>query len=314
MRWPTGLVAAIPSPSQGVWHLGPFPVRAYALCILAGIVVSVGWANRRWVARGGRAGAIADMAMWAVPAGLVGARLYNVITDPELYFDPGRNPWDAFAVWHGGLGIWGGVAGGALGAWYACRRYRLRFSDLAWAVAPALPVAQAIGRLGNWFNQELYGRPSTLPWALRIDPAHRPAATPLATTYQPTFLYELLWDLGVAALVVWAQRRFRLSGWASFALYVAAYTAGRGWIEALRDDYAHRVLGLRINDWTSILLFLAAVLALAVLRRQPPPERFGPAPPAVTAEAPAPPLPADPPDDGIAAPALSADPERPPPP
>lgn len=282
MRWPTTLLASIPSPSRGVWHLGPLPIRAYALCILAGVLVAVTWADRRWVARGGRAGAIADMAMWAVPAGIVGARLYNVITDPELYFYPGRNPWDAFAIWHGGLGIWGGVAGGALGAWYASRRYQVRFSDLAWAVAPVLPVAQAIGRLGNWFNQELYGRPSSLPWALRIDPAHRPTATPLAATYQPTFLYELLWDLGVAALVVWAQRRFRLSGWASFAVYVAAYTAGRGWIEALRDDYAHRVLGLRINDWTSILLFLAAVVALTLLRRQPPPGRFDPAQTAVT--------------------------------
>jgi len=311
MTWPTGLVTAIPSPAQGVWHLGPFPVRAYALCILAGIVVSVGWANRRWVARGGRAGAIADMAIWAVPAGIVGARLYNVITDPELYFAPGRNPWDAFAVWHGGLGIWGGVAGGALGAWYACRRYLLRFSDLAWTVAPTLPVAQAIGRLGNWFNQELYGRPSTLPWALLIDPAHRPAATPLATTYQPTFLYELLWDLGVAAVVVWVQRQFRLSGWASFALYVAAYTAGRGWIEALRDDYAHRILGLRINDWTSILLFLPAVLALVVLRRQPPPGNFGPAPTAVTAAATEPAVSGDAPDG---APMSLERPAGPPPP
>jgi len=313
MTWPTALVAAIPSPAQGVWHLGPLPVRAYAMCILAGIVASVGWANRRWVARGGRAGAIADMAMFAVPTGIVGARLYNVITDPELYFAPGRNPWDAFAVWHGGLGIWGGVAGGALGAWYACRRYQLRFSDLAWAVAPTLPVAQAIGRLGNWFNQELYGRPSTLPWALRIDPAHRPADTPLATTYQPTFLYELLWDLGVAALVVWVQRRFRLSGWASFALYVAAYTAGRGWIEALRVDYAHRVLGLRINDWTSILLFLAAVLALAVLRRQPPPERFGPALAAVNAAPPEPTVSGDAPDDATALAERSPVGPRPPP-
>lgn len=313
MTWPTGLVAAIPSPSQGVWHLGPFPVRAYALCILAGIVVSVGWANRRWVARGGRAGAIADMAIWAVPAGIVGARLYNVITDSELYFAPGRNPWDAFAVWHGGLGIWGGVAGGPWAPGYACRRYLLRLSDLAWAVAPTLPVAQAIGRLGNWFNQELYGRPSTVPWALLIDSAHRPAATQLATTYQPTFLYELLWDLGVAALVVWAQRRFRLSGWASFALYVAAYTAGRGWIEALRDDYAHRVLGLRINDWTSILLFLAAVLALAVLRRRPPPGNFGPAPTAVTAAATGPTVPGNTPDDALPLAERPAGPPRPPP-
>lgn len=170
----------------------------------------------------------------------------------------------------------GGVVGGVLGAWYACRRYRLHLPDIVWAVTPTLPAAQAIGRLGNWFNQELYGRPSSLPWALRIDPAHRPPSSPLATTYQPTFLYELVWDLGVAVLVVWAQRRFRPSGWASFALYAAGYTLGRGWIEALRDDHANHILGLRVNDWTSILVFTAAVVALVVLRRQPPPGPFTP--------------------------------------
>lgn len=193
---------------------------------------------------------------------MVGARLYHVITDPELYFTRGANPWDAFAVWHGGLGIWGGVLGGVLGAAYACRRRGVRLGDLVWALAPVLPVAQAIGRLGNWFNQELYGRPSGLPWALRIDPAHRPAATPSVGLYQPTFAYEALWDLGVAGLVVWSQHRFRLSGWRSFALYVAAYTAGRGWIEALRVDHANRLLGLRLNDWTSLVLFTSSVMFL----------------------------------------------------
>jgi prolipoprotein diacylglyceryl transferase len=276
---------SIPSPSTGVWHLWIFPVRAYALCILTGVIVSVSWANHRWAARGGRPGAITDMTMWAFPAGLVGARIYHLVTDPELYFVRGRDPWDAFAIWHGGLGIWGGVAGGVLGARYAARRYGWRLSDLAWAVAPALPVAQAIGRVGNWFNSELYGRPSTLPWALRIAPDHRPDASPLATTYQPTFLYELVWDLGVAALVAWAQRRFRLSGWASFALYAASYTAGRGWIEALRDDHANHILGLRVNDWVSIVVFLAAVLAFTVLRRQPPPSSFAAGPAGADREA-----------------------------
>jgi prolipoprotein diacylglyceryl transferase len=256
---PASLVSYVPSPSRGVWHVGPLPIRAYALCILTGVVVAVWWAQRRWLARGGQPGVVADVASWAVPSGLVGARLYHVTTDPELYFTRGANPWDAFAVWHGGLGIWGGVLGGVLGAAYACRRLGVRLEDLAWAVAPALPVAQAIGRLGNWFNQELYGRPSGLPWALRIDPAHRPADTPSIGLYQPMFAYEALWDLGVAVLVVWAQRRFRLSGWRSFALYVAAYTAGRGWIEALRVDHANRLLGLRLNDWTSMVVFTAAV-------------------------------------------------------
>jgi len=264
------LGTSLPSPPTGVWHVGPLPIRAYALCILTGVLVAVWWAQRRWQARGGQPGVVADVATWAVPSGLVGARLYHVITDPELYFTHGANPWDAFAVWRGGLGIWGGVVGGALGAAYACRRLGVRLEDLAWAVAPALPVAQAIGRLGNWFNQELYGRPSGLPWALRIDPAHRPADTASIGLYQPTFAYEALWDLGVAVLVVWAQRRFRLSGWRSFALYVAAYTAGRGWIEALRVDHANRLLGLRLNDWTSLVVFSLAVAFLWRSRRGQP--------------------------------------------
>jgi len=296
------LRVSIPSPPQGVWHVGPLPLRAYALCILTGVVVSVTWANRRWVRRGGRPAAITDIAMWAVPAGLVGARIYHVLTDPELYFTRGRNPWDAFAVWNGGLGIWGGVAGGVLGAGYACRRYHLRLSDVVWTVAPALPVAQAIGRLGNWFNQELYGSPSSLLWAVAIDPAHRPPGSPAAGTYQPTFLYELVWDLGVAALVAWAQRRWRLSGWASFAVYAAAYTAGRGWIEALRVDHANHILGLRVNDWVSLLVFTAAVAAVALLRNQPPPGRFtSPDTAAPASTDPAAAAPVDPPPPGHAA-------------
>lgn len=254
----TTSVAFLPSPPTGVWHVGPVPIRAYALCILTGVVVAVWWGQRRYQARGGQPGVVADVAAWAVPAGLVGARLYHVVTDPELYFARGANPWDAFAVWHGGLGIWGGVGGGVIGAGFACRRLHVRLEDLAWALAPALPVAQAIGRFGNWFNQELYGRPSGLPWALRIDPAHRPADTPSIGLYQPTFAYEALWDLGVAGLVVWAQRRWRLTGGQAFALYVAGYTAGRGWIEALRVDHANRLLGLRLNDWTSLVGLVAA--------------------------------------------------------
>jgi prolipoprotein diacylglyceryl transferase len=258
----TVLPAYFPSPPQGVWHLGPVPIRAYALCIITGVIVATVWGDRRWKARVGWPGLIGDVTIWAVPTGLVGARLYNVITDPELYFPRGKNPWNAFAVWHGGLGIWGGIAGGVLGAAYACHRYDARLCDVAWVLAPVLPVAQAIGRFGNYFNQELYGRPSTLPWALRIDPAHRPPATPLFATYQPTFAYEALWDLGVSALVLWAQRRYKLTGWRSFALYAAAYTAGRGWIEALRDDPANRILGVRVNDWASFIVFTIAVICL----------------------------------------------------
>lgn len=252
------LLLSLPSPSQGVWHLGPFPVRAYALCIIAGIIAAIWLAERRWVGRGGRPGVVSDIALWAVPFGIVGGRLYHVVTDPELYFTAGKNPWDALAVWRGGLGIWGAIGLGALGAWIGARRAGVNYSELAWALAPAIPLAQAIGRWGNWFNQELFGKPSDLPWALRITPEHRPTGYEDSATFQPTFLYESLWDLGVAGLVIWIGHRFRISGGRLFAVYVMGYTAGRGWIEYLRIDTVNHVLGLRLNVWTSLTVFTVA--------------------------------------------------------
>jgi prolipoprotein diacylglyceryl transferase len=173
-------------------------------------------------------------------------------------------------VWEGGLGIWGAVALGALGAWIGARRRGIPLPPFADALAPGLAVAQAIGRWGNWFNQELFGRPTELPWALEIDPEHRPEGFASYETFHPTFLYESLWLLGVAALVVWADRRFRLGHGRAFALYVAAYTVGRGWIEALRIDEANRILGARLNEWTSILVFVAAVTYLVLSARLRP--------------------------------------------
>ncbi|MEJ7629794.1 MAG: prolipoprotein diacylglyceryl transferase [Nocardioidaceae bacterium] len=252
------ILASFPSPGQGVWHLGPLPVRAYAVCILLGVLVAIWLGERRWVARGGQPGTIGDIAVWAVPFGLVGARLYHVVTDPELYFGAGEDPWTAFFIWQGGLGIWGAIAMGALGAYIACRRKGISLLAVADASAPGIVLAQAIGRWGNYFNQELYGRPSTLPWAVEIDPAHREAGMLDDTTYQPTFLYESIWDLGVAGLVIWAERRFRLGFGRAFALYVMAYTVGRGWIEYLRVDTTNHVLGVRLNVWTSVVLFLLA--------------------------------------------------------
>lgn len=260
------MLAYLPSPPRGVWYLGPIPIRAYALCIIAGILVALWWTRRRWVARGGAADDVLDVATWAVPFGIIGARLYHVITDPEFYFGSGRDPIRALYIWDGGLGIWGAVALGAVGAWIGCRRRGIRLADFADAMAPGLVVAQAIGRFGNYFNQELYGGPSTLPWAVEIDPAHRPPDTPDIGLYQPTFLYESLWDIGVAVLLVWAGPRFGLRNGRLFALYVAAYTAGRAWIEALRVDHANHFLGLRLNDWTSLVVFLAAI-AFLLLRR-----------------------------------------------
>ncbi|MFI9718797.1 prolipoprotein diacylglyceryl transferase [Streptomyces sp. NPDC052396] len=261
-------LAYIPSPSTGVVHLGPIPLRGYAFCIIIGVFVAVWLGNRRWVARGGRVGTVADIAVWAVPFGLVGGRLYHVITDYELYFGEGRNWVDAFKIWEGGLGIWGAVALGAVGAWIGCRRRGIPLPAWADAVAPGVAIAQACGRWGNWFNQELYGKPTTLPWALKIDAD--PAIGRVAGTYHPTFLYESLWCLGVAALVIWADRRFKLGHGRAFALYVAAYTVGRFWTEYLRVDTAHHILGMRLNDWTSIVVFLAAVAYFVISQKRVP--------------------------------------------
>jgi prolipoprotein diacylglyceryl transferase len=234
--------------------------------IILGVIVAVWLGERRWVARGGTAGTVLDIAVWAVPFGLVGGRLYHVITDYELYFGKNWHPVGALEVWNGGLGIWGAVAAGTLGAYLGCRRRGISLRAFADAAAPGIALAQAIGRWGNWFNQELYGRPTKLPWAVKIDPAHRPPTTPDIATYHPTFLYESLWCIGVALLVIWAEKRFRLAYGRTFALYVAAYTVGRAWTEWLRVDPAHHILGLRLNDWTALIVFLGAAVYLYIYR------------------------------------------------
>jgi prolipoprotein diacylglyceryl transferase len=251
--------AAIPSPSRGSWGLGPFELRAYALCVLAGIVLAVWLGNKRWLARGGEPGVVADTAVWAVPFGIVGARLYHVITDNNLYFREGRDPWRVFQIWQGGLGIWGGIAGGAIGVWIACRRRGVPLPAMADALAPGILLAQAVGRLGNWFNQELFGRPTDLPWALKIDAAHRPAGYENVDTFHPTFLYESLWAILVAVLLLWLDRRFQIGHGRLFAMYVAGYTLGRGFWEYLRIDPANEIVGVRVNLWVSGLLFVAAI-------------------------------------------------------
>jgi prolipoprotein diacylglyceryl transferase len=272
------LLASLPSPTQGVWELGPFPLRGYALCIIAGIVVACWLGDRRWVARGGAPGDVLDIAVWMVPFGIVGGRLYHVITTPEPYFGKGGDPLRAFAIWEGGLGIWGAIALGGLGAWIGCRRRRIPLPAFADALAPGIVLAQGIGRLGNWFNNELYGKATDLPWALRIY-EWMPSAGHAITgadgqaivkgTFHPTFLYELLWDVGVALLVIWADRRFQLSHGRAFALYVAAYCAGRLWIEALRIDTAEHFFGVRLNVFTSIIVGLLAVAYLFLQRGRP---------------------------------------------
>ena len=269
------LPAGIPSPSSAVWYLGPIPVRAYALCILAGVFVAVWWSDRRYRARGGRPDLVLDVAIVAVPAGIVGARLYHVVSSPDDYFGPNGDLSRIPQTWQGGLGIWGGIAGGVLAGMLLLRHRGLRVAPLADAVAPTLLVAQAIGRLGNWFNQELYGAPTTLPWGLRIDDAHLPADStyPPGTLFHPTFLYEALWNLVGAVLLVWIGRRMvarsGVTGGRLMWIYLMVYTAGRVWIEMLRIDEAETVLGLRLNVWTSIIIFLVGAIGLALASRRP---------------------------------------------
>lgn len=270
-------LAALPSPSTAVWQLGPVPIRAYALCIIAGIVLASVVTEYRLRQRGVAPGAVLDIAVWAVPAGIVGARLYHVITSPEKYFGEHGQWLKAFAIWEGGLGIWGAVAGGAVGAWLAARQLGIPFGVVADALAPGLPLAQAVGRLGNWFNNELYGGRTDLPWGLQVhvmdpdNPGHAlrdDAGNAILQPglYHPTFLYEALWNIGVAALVYFLDRKLRLGRGRAFALYVMGYTAGRFWIEMMRTDEANHILGLRLNVWTALLVFLGALVYFVRVR------------------------------------------------
>ena len=276
--------AAIPSPTVSVIRLGALSIHLYALCIVAGILVALWLTDRRWRARGGAKHQVGDVAGWAVLFGILGGRLYHVITDPQLYFGSGKNPVDAFKIWDGGLGIWGAIALGALGAWIGCRRHHMDFGAFADAAAPGVLLAQAIGRWGNWFNNELYGRATSLPWKLEIheldvvsgEAARDPSGNAIVLGYfHPTFLYEMLWSLAVVALLLWADHRRLLGRWQVLALYVMGYTFGRFFVEALRSDEANRILGLRVNSWMSILVFLAA-LAWFLRQRGAPRSVAGP--------------------------------------
>ncbi|WP_239678597.1 prolipoprotein diacylglyceryl transferase [Natronosporangium hydrolyticum] len=279
-------LASIPSPTTAVWDLGPVPVRAYALFIVLGIVLACVVTELRLRARGAPRWAVLDIAVWAVPFGIVGARLYHVITSPDRFFGEDGELAAIIRVWEGGLGIWGAIAGGALGAWLACRQLKLPFLMVADAAAVGIPLAQAVGRIGNWFNNELYGAETTLPWGLEVHRMVNGQAVPDPVTgesalpglYHPTFLYEALWCVGVAVLVWLVGKQLRLGAGRQFALYVMAYTAGRAWIEMLRIDDTSEVpvpgaadtvmtvLGLRVNVWVAAGVFLAALVYFIMVR------------------------------------------------
>jgi len=287
----------IPSPERGTLYIGNFPLRGYAMMLLLGIVAAAIIGAIRYTTRTRVRGPIAtvdtplvdradlprhfwqrpgaedlmDVVFWSVPFGIVGARLYHVFTSPAAYFGPGGDIMRIFRVWEGGLGIIGAIAGGAIGAYLVCRRKGIRMPVLLDALAPGLLVAQAIGRWGNWFNQELFGGPTTLPWGLQISQSRMPTnpATglqyPAGTLFHPTFLYESLWNLAAAALLVWIDRRYRLGHGRVFLLYIYLYCLGRIWIEMLRVDPSQLIGGFRLNVWIVMVLGSIAIIAFAVV-------------------------------------------------
>jgi prolipoprotein diacylglyceryl transferase len=249
------VLASIPSPDTGTIDLGPLQVHMYGLMLLLAIGACIGLTGVRYVRRGGDWDLVLRVAVWGVAAGIVGARAYHVATSWSEVPDEW---WGPFAVWKGGLGVWGGIAAGCLVGAFIVRRSGASVPVMMDAVAPGLLVAQGIGRLGNWWNQELYGDPTDLPWALEIDPEHRIAGYEGSETFHPTFLYELIYDLLMAGVLLLIDRFFRIRPPALFALYVALYCFGRFWEELLRVDPSHELGPLRLNAWVSIVLFVLA--------------------------------------------------------
>jgi prolipoprotein diacylglyceryltransferase len=271
-------VAFLPSPSSAVWHLGSIPVRADALCMVLGVVTGLWLTDRRYRAAGGRPGVILEVATIAVPVGLIGARLYSVLTNWGRYFGPGRDWTDLLRVWDGGMGVAGAVAAGALAAWAYCRRTGVDIGPLALAAAPALGVAQAISVWGNWFSQQLYGGPSGLPWAVAISPQHREAGYQAAATFQPLFAYESAADLLIALGIAYLIRTgYLLSGRSAFAFYAALWAAAAAVIEALRVDYSPRLLGVRLNTAAMIVIAAGALAYLVARHRRRLQRPFAPA-------------------------------------
>ena len=263
----------IPSPSLSSFSVGPLTIHFYALCIIAGIAAAIWIGRKRYANLGGNPDDVSEVAIWAVPFGIIGGRIYHVVTSPSQYFGSNGNPIDALRIWEGGLGIWGAISLGAVGAYLYFKTHKtsLNFRQLLDSLAPGVIVAQAIGRIGNYFNQEVFGKPTELPWGLEIDSVNRPNGFESYSTFHPTFLYELLWCLVIAVLLI------KLPGFLKkitarqgdvFALYVFGYTAGRVWIETLRIDEANLILGLRLNIWVSLIVLITASAYLIASKRR----------------------------------------------
>ena len=262
----TALHASIPSPSVSFFVVGPFPVRIYALCILVGIVLAVWMTSSRLTARGGKPGAVLDIVLWAVPLGIVGARIYHVLTHMNDYFYPGADLLRTLYIWEGGNAIFGSLIGGAIGVYIGCRQTGIRFWAFADAVAPAMLVAQATGRFGNWFNHELFGLPTTLPWGLEIEVTNAafPKGLPATTLFHPTFLYEIIWNLVGVMLILALERRLNLRWGRSFAVYLIWYGLGRSWFESIRIDPSETFLGVRSNIWAAWVAIIVGLVILIV--------------------------------------------------
>lgn len=278
------LIASIPPPPLDGFEIGPIKIHIYALCIILGGILAFWLGGRRWAARGGKSEQMYDVGLWAVIFGIIGARLYHVITVPDQYFGPNYDGTGdlskIFAIWEGGIAIWGAIGGGALGVWFACRRYGLRMPAMADTIAPGILLAQAVGRWGNYFNQELFGEPTTLPWGLEVAADHYnfPAGVPADTLFHPTFLYESIWNLLGVAVLLLIDRRFKLRNGMMLWSYIVWYTLGRIPIESIRLDQAQEwtLLGMtaRTNTWTSVIMFLIAVALLiySIVTRPKTPE------------------------------------------
>jgi prolipoprotein diacylglyceryl transferase len=261
-------VGSIPSPSSNGVQVGPFFFHAYGLMYVLAVLAAVAIATRRWKAQGGDPALVQEVALWGFPAGLIGGRIYFLVTSWNEVPD---HWWGPFAIWHGGLGIWGGIAAGTLAGLWVLRRRGADIPAFLDAAAPGLLVAQSIGRVGNYFNQELFGGPTNLPWAIQIDPAHRPPGYLADPTFHPTFLYEIIWNLALAAFLVWLGHHRRVRAPGLFALYVAGYSIGRIGEELLRVDPAHHIFGLRLNFFVATALAVTGLVWFARTQRRPPP-------------------------------------------